>query len=138
MKTRAGDEHIAAIYMTLGQLMDLGNSAASVPDNSWASANRLGAPGLRSTAASLNTSAGSSTKIESGNCSSGSRTVTWTPAAPQGGDVRLVLGNDAFEYRRRTWVGAQAIDDASPGERTIAELKSKTRIPTRVPTGTDS
>ena len=31
----------------------------------------------------------------------------------QSGDVRLVLGNDGFEYRRRTRVGAQPIDDAS-------------------------
>ena len=61
---------------------------------------RLGAPGRSNTAASLNTSAGSSTKIESGNCSSGVEDRYVDAGCAQGGDVRLVFGEDGFEHGR--------------------------------------
>ena len=37
------------------------------------------------------------------------------PRSPQGGDVRLVFGQDGFEDRRGSWRGAQPVDDTFPG-----------------------
>src|SRR5688572_32246569 len=109
------DQHIAAIYMTLGQLADLGEPCRECPGQFLS----LCIPAWRTR------------PQEHGRLAEYQRRILHEDrirklfqrlenrhldaSGPQSGDVRLVLGNDAFEYRRRTWVGAQAIDDASPG-----------------------